>query len=173
VAIPFFAGLLDGQNAPESCPLRVACKAKIEIGEGYVTRTETIEATITILDVLRGEEAWELVRSASSANKPANPGMEYIAARIRFEFGSKEVSGALSYGIRFEQFSLASESGKQYDRPSLVQPKPELSGRLYPGDSLEGWLVFLVSSNDGKPMMSFGHNYNRVWFRLFIDDGRR
>jgi len=137
------------------------------VGEGYVTSTEKGVAKITILEVLRGEEAWGLVKSASSTNKPSNPGMEYIAARIRFAFESIEDSGDLTYGIRFEQFALASESGEPYDRPSLVQPKPELNGRLYPGDLLEGWLVFLVSSDDRKPMMSFGNNYNKVWFRLY------
>jgi hypothetical protein len=46
-------------------------------------------------------------------------------------------------------------------------PKPELSGMLYPGDSLEGWIVFLVAIDDKTPLMTFGNNYNRAWFKLY------
>jgi len=58
-------------------------------------------------------------------------------------------------------------NGRQYQRPSIVIPKPELRGRLYQGDSLEGWIVLLVSMGDKKPLMSFGNNYSRVWFKLY------
>jgi hypothetical protein len=152
---------------PEACSRGVACKANVTIGEGYVTSTETVESAITVLEIVRGEKAWDLVKAASPSNKYPEAGMEYVAARIRFVFGAKGSSGDLSYGIRDEQFALVSESGRQYERPSIVLPKPELSGRLYPGDSLEGWIVFLVSMDDKKPLMSFGNNYDRVWFKLY------
>jgi hypothetical protein len=153
--------------APEACNPGVVCKAKITIGEGYVTGTETVEAVITVLEIVRGAKAWDLVKAASPSNQYPDAGMEYVAARIKFVFGSKGGSGDLSYGIRDEQFTLVSESGRQYERPSMVLPKPELSGRLYPGDSLEGWIILLVSIDDKKPLMSFGNNYNRVWFKLY------
>jgi hypothetical protein len=163
----FLAATAHGQTpAPEACSPGVACKAKITIGEGYVTGTETVEAAITVLEVLRGGKALDMVKAASPSNKNPDAGMEYVAARIKFVFGTKGGPGDLSYGIRDEQFALVSEKGRQYERPSVVLPKPELSGRLYPGDSLEGWIVLLVSVDDKKPLMSFGNNYYRVWFKL-------
>jgi len=137
------------------------------LGEGYVTGTESIESSITVLQIERGDKAWELLKATDPSNRPPAGGMEYVAARIRFLFGVRGVSEDLSYGIRDEQFASFSDSGKQYERPSVKPPKPELSGRLYPGDSLEGWLVFLVSAGDRKPLMSFGNNYYRVWLRLY------
>jgi hypothetical protein len=176
-AIAFFAGLfllfpegsLNGQasSAAEACAIGTACKAKIVLGEGYVTSTENVEAEITVLEIVRGEKAWDLVKAASPSNKPPGAGMEYIGVRIRFEFGEEGGAGDQSFGVRDEQFAAVSENGRQYERPTIVQPKPELVGRLYPGDSIEGYLVFLVSIGDGKPVMSFGNNYNRVWFRLY------
>jgi hypothetical protein len=154
-------------HAPDACNLGVACKASITIGEGYVTGTENVESVITVLEIVRGEKAWDMVKTASPSNKYPDAGMEYVAVRIKFAFGSKGSSGDLSYGIRDEQFALVSESGRQYERPSIVLPKPELSGRLYPGDSLEGWIVLLASTGDKKPLMSFGNNYNRAWFKLY------
>ena len=154
-------------SVPEACNRGVACKASVTIGEGYVTSTETVEAAITVLDIVRGERAWDLMKTASPSNKHPAAGMEYVAARIRFVFEAKGDLEDLSYGIRDEQFALVSESGRQYERPSIVLPKPELNGRLYRGDSLEGWIVLLVSMDDKKPLMSFGNNYNRVWFKLY------
>jgi hypothetical protein len=162
-AMPVFP---QSRPEPEACDRGVACKARITIGEGYVTGTETVEAAITVLEVERGEKALRMVKAASPFNKDPNAGMEYIAARIKFVFGTIGSQGDLSYGVRDELFALVSGSGRQYEHPSTVLPKPELSGRLYPGDSLEGWIVLLVSVDDKHPLMSFGNNYYRVWFKL-------
>jgi hypothetical protein len=156
-----------GRPVPEACGQGVACKANITIGEGYATDSEIIESAITLLEIVRGEKAWDMVKAASPSNRSPDSGMEYIAARIKFVFGVKRAAGDLSYGIRDEQFALVSENGRQYQSPSIVAPKPELSGRLYSGDSREGWIVLLVSMDDKKPLMSFGNNYNRVWFKLY------
>jgi hypothetical protein len=165
----FRAGSASGQTQPipAACNQGTECKAKITIGEGYVTGTEIIESAITVREFLRGEKAWDLVKAASPSNKFPDSGMEYIAVRIRFVFGTRADSGDLSYSIRDEQFAVVSPSGTQYQRPSIVLPKPELSGRLYLGESLEGWIVLLVSIDDKKPLMSFGNNYNRVWLKLY------
>jgi hypothetical protein len=162
------ARILQAQNnsADEAAAIGVARKADITIGEGYVTRVESIEARITVLEVRRGEKAWDLVKTSGLSDKPA-AGMEYVAARIRFEYGAQGASEDPSYAVRGEQFASVSGMGGQYDRPSVLPPKPELSGWLYPGDSLEGWLVFFVSVGDEKPLMSFGNNYNKIWFRLY------
>jgi len=88
------------------------CKAKITIGEGYVTGTETVESAITVLEIVRGEKAWDMVKMARSSNKFPDAGVEYIAVRIKFVFGAKGNSGDLSYGIRDEQFALVSENGR-------------------------------------------------------------
>jgi len=152
--------------AEESSAIGVARTTEITIGEGYVTGTESVEARITVLEVLRGDKAWDLVKEVSPANKPPEAGMEYVTVRIRIEYGTKG-GGDQSYGIRDEQFASISESGRQCERPSVAHPKPELSGRLYPGDTLEGWITLFVPVEDRKPLMTFGNNYNRVWFKLY------
>jgi hypothetical protein len=151
----------------DAAPIGTARKVALFVGEGYVTEAESVEATITVLELVRGEKAWELVRNASLSNKPADIGFEYAAARIRFQLGANGAVGNRSYGIREEQFAWVSSSGNQYETPAIVQPKPALNGRLYSGDSLEGWVAFLVSVEDKKPLMSFGNNYRRYWFRLY------
>jgi hypothetical protein len=153
-------------GADEAVGIGVARAVEIKIGEGYVTGTESVEAKITVLEVVRGDKSWDLLKAASPSNKLPEVGMEYITARIRFEYGTK--GGAdQSYGIRDEQFASISEGGRQYERPSVEHPKPALNGRLYPGESLEGWITLLVPVENRKPLMTFGNNYNRAWFKLY------
>ena len=61
------------------------------------------------------------------------------------------------------------KAGRQYERPSIVLPKPELSGTTLSGRFTGGLdSFFLVHPRyDKKPLMSFGNNYNRVWFKLY------
>jgi hypothetical protein len=152
----------------DATPVGITRTTKVVVGEGYVTATESFEARITVLEIARGRKAWDLVTAASTSNKPPASGLEYIVARIRFEFGEKGVPGdQRTYGVRDEQFALASETGRLYENPSVLPPKPALSGRVYPGDALEGWIAFLVAIDDNKPLMSFGNNYSRVWFQLY------
>jgi len=154
-------------SAADATPVGVAAKANVTIGEGYVTDVESFESAVTVLEIVRGEKAWELVKEASPSNRPPDPGMEYICARIRFEFGTKGSTGERAYAIRDEQFASVGEGGRQYERTNIVLPKPQLNGRLYPGESLEGWVALFVSSEDKKPLMTFGNNYSRVWFKLY------
>jgi hypothetical protein len=153
-------------GAEESAGIGVGRTTQIQIGEGYVTGTDSVEARITVLEVVRGDKSWDLVKAASSSNRPPETGMEYVAVRLRFEYGIKGGPDQ-TFGIRDEQFASLSQSGRQYGRPSVVHPKPQLAGRLYPGDSLEGWITLLVAVDDRQPLMTFGNNYNRVWFRLY------
>jgi hypothetical protein len=37
----------------------------------------------------------------------------------------------------------------------VTAPKPALVGRIKPGESLEGWVVFAVSQKDAKPLIVF------------------
>ena len=154
-------------SAADATPVGVAAKANVTIGEGYVTGVESFEASVTVLGIVRGEKAWELVKEASPSNRPPDPGMEYICARIRFEFGKKGSTDERAYAIRDEQFASVGEGGRQYERTNIVLPKPQLNGRLYPGESLEGWVALFVSSQDKEPLMTFGNNYSRVWFKLY------
>jgi hypothetical protein len=153
-------------SADEAVAIGTVCEASISIGEGYVTDIESVEARIAVLEVLRGEKAWETVKAADASNRPPDPGMEYVAVRVRFEYAAQDGRDQ-SYGIRDEQFASVSGAGKPYERPSVVPPAPALNGRLYPGDSLEGWIVLSVSVDDPRPLMTFGNNYNRIWFRLY------
>lgn len=156
-------------------PLGKPLSAIVEFGEQYETGDAPYEMRITIVKVLRGAPAEELVKSASVRNESAHKSYEYVAARIRFEFSARVSPATDSYALDPSQFSSISADGAAYPAPSLAaQPKPELHATLRSGDSVEGWVVLLVPRDDRTPLMLFApdlgttsHSGDSYVFRLY------
>lgn len=145
----------------------------IECGEGY-TSHELFDMKITLLEIVRGAKAWDLIKQASVSNKRPKIGFEYLLARIRLEFSSRGSPQVCSHDLRREQMTALSADGKEYETPPIVPPKPGLIGILHSGKSLEGWIAFLVLQGDSKALMAFdpssGGGMSRgrvVWFQLY------
>lgn len=162
-----------GDSPSSPAPARKPVLTMIECGEGY-TSQELYDMKITLVEVLRGKTAWNLIKGANASNHPPKAGFEYILARITFQFSARSPGQECSHELRPEQFTALSADGREYETPSVVIPKPELSGSLRSGQSLEGWTAFLVPQGDSKPLMAFdpasGGGMSRgkvIWFQLY------
>ncbi len=119
---------------------------------------------ITLLQVLRGNEAWERILEADESAEPPENGFEYMIARVRLEYDPDGAGGALTYSVKLDDFKIYSKGDREYEHPPVNPPKPELTGRtFYPGDIHEGWLCFKVEEIDRKPLLFF---YGGMWFQL-------
>jgi hypothetical protein len=153
----------------DSTPLGAASECVIDVaGAGnsaYGTR-ELYGVKISVLEVLRGDEAWERIRAADSSNKPPDPGLEYVLALVRFEYFNTTGSTVnLPYTVNKGDFKTYSGEDQEYEQPSIVPPQPGLIGAVfYPGTSQEGWIPFRVATGDEKPLMFF---FGGLWFRLY------
>ncbi len=105
---------------------------------GQVVTTENWQ--FSILEVYFGDEAWERVLEANQFNDPPENGMVYVLIKLRLRYIGVEEAGEL-VGSYSNLFTLIDDNNKQYDMPSVVKPEPELNGRLFPGGTLEGWMV--------------------------------
>ena len=126
----------------------------LECGEGY-TSHELYDMSIILLEVLRGEEAWKRLQAVDASNKPADSGLEYLLARVRFEYRARQIPGLCVHPLLPNQFTAYNAKGEDYPAVSVTPPKPEMRKELKSGDSIEGWLVFAVSKADPAPLMSF------------------
>lgn len=126
----------------------------IECGEGY-TSHELYDMKITLVEVIRGEEAWKRVKEAGSANKPPEPGTEYLLARVRFEYKARGIPGLCVHQLLPDHFTAYSAAGEDYKTPSVAAPKPELRKNLKSGETAEGWLVFAVAMEDKAPLLFY------------------
>lgn len=124
-------------------------------------------AEIKFVNVERGASAWEKIKDANMFNDPAPDGKEYILAYVRATVKSVEDDKAVSFsGYQFTPFS---EKDSEYKSVSVVKPEPEFSGQAYKDGIIEGYVTFLVDTNDSNPKVSFGVNYDGtggVWFKL-------
>jgi hypothetical protein len=160
--------------ATEAHPVGAPVTAIIEFGDQYLG-SELYDAKVTVLQVVRGGKAWEIVQQASASNLPPKPGFEYLLARVRVEFSARTSPAHDSYNLNEAQFAAMAPDSQEFDAPTLaVSPKPSLRGTLKPGDSLEGWLVFLVPQQVSQPVMVFredvgvvSHTGGGTFFQLY------
>lgn len=155
LAVPAVVSAQSPGSAPSlAAPSGITLTGIIECGEGY-TSHELYDMKITLVEVIRGEEAWKRVKGASDSNKPADPDSEYLLARIRFEYFARGTPGLCVHQIVPEQFTAYSANGEDYKPAVVVLPKPEMRKGLKSGESLEGWVAFMVAQKDKTPLMSY------------------
>lgn len=126
----------------------------IELG---VVSASNYDVTVTLLETLRGEAAWERLQKVSSANPPPPDGREYLLARIRFTLEGRAVSDNDSFELDESPFQWVAyaEDFTQYEDTAATPPEPRLEGAVAAGETVEGWAVFVVDPDDAKPMLTF------------------
>jgi hypothetical protein len=152
------AGLLPAQTPGSSpaapAPTGVTLTGIVECGQGY-TSHELYDMKITVTEVVRGEEAWKRIREASSSNKAAEAGFEYVLARVKFEYYARGTPGLCIHQLSPQQFSAVSLEGQDYPIAQVVLPKPDLRKAMKSGETVEGWIAFSVSQQDKGPLMTY------------------
>jgi hypothetical protein len=122
----------------------------------------TIEATI--VDLLRGTEAWSLIQETNQFNDPAPEGFEYLMVSFLIDaLATNSVDD--SFELHPSQIESVSGSGTVYVSPVVVVPIPELDGELFQGGSLTGWTVQLVDVSDFGPLIRY--KFGRDQFDFF------
>jgi len=125
-------------------------------------------AKITVLQIIRGTQAWDMIRDANMFNDPPQAGYEYILAKIRFEY---LWNSDINQDIDISQFSFDafSKDGVEYDSPIVVTPDPQLDKTMYPGGKTEGWGAYQVAIDDNYPLLVYDQTYGGAWFKLYYE----
>jgi hypothetical protein len=115
---------------------------------GETVTTEDWE--LTIVEVVRGDEAWTTVQEANQFNDPPEEGMEYIAIRASTRYiGTEDKPRAVDASF----FNSMDDGNVLYDLPVVVDPVPALEATLYPGGEYEGW-VTLQAAQDATGLLA-------------------
>jgi len=165
----------DTDLAARAQPLGKPLDLILGFGEQFEYGDQLYDAKVAVVKVLRGGPAEALVKSASASNPPAKAGLEYLAAKIHFEFTARVVLARYDYTLDSSQFTSISADGAAYPTPDLVaQPNPALHAAVRSGHSFEGWVVLLVPRSDRTPLMLFvpdadttSHQGGSPVFRLY------
>jgi hypothetical protein len=164
-----------GLSISKAAPLNVTVNGIVECGTGY-TSHELYDVKVTVMEIMRGQNAWGILQQADSKNVEAGQGMDYLLARIKFEYYARGAPGDCCHELTGAQFVAYSANGLEYPSVALTPPAPELKGRACAGSNFEGWVVFKVSENDSKPVAMFNAGIGGVeaiehggdiWFQLY------
>ena len=105
----------------------------------------TEDWAVTLLKVVRGEDAWQMTLAANQFNDPAPAGQEYLAAFVRV----RNLNPAdKTIRIDSSSFKTIGSANALYDAPSVVDPDPPLEAALYPGGEVEGWVILQIGRDE-------------------------
>jgi hypothetical protein len=132
----------------------------------------TIDAgniSFTINEVVRGADAAARITEANQFNDPAPAGQEFFLARVSITYHGNGKPDSL-FNAMFTRFNLMGNQQVIHDTPSTVAPAPSLgilSESIYPGGTLEGWVVMMAPADEQglmivyQPMMDISDSGNR------------
>jgi hypothetical protein len=128
------------------------------------------EVRLTLLEVIRGTEAWQRCQAANMFNDPPKAGFEYILVKVRFDYLSGYTPDAI-FDISPVWFHAISGKGQEYEFSFFdANPPDPITTSLYAGASHEGWINFSIALDDASPLMTFGRNSDGtggIWFKLY------
>lgn len=105
----------------------------------------TADWEISVREVIRGDEALQMVQEINQFNDPPAEGMEYIAVKVHARFIDLEDK---TDEINRTYFKTTGDANVVYDSPSLVAPEPALDATLFPGGEYEGWIVVQAANGE-------------------------
>lgn len=144
-----FIALDDGASisvAPELADIQASDSGKERNNPAPSTeKIITEDWEISVLEIIRGDEAWSKIQEANQFNDPPAEGMEYILAKVHVRYIGTEDNSMQIDGSFFKSTGSASVL---YDVPLVVEPNPMLDAILYPGGEFEGWVTVQVAKGE-------------------------
>ncbi|CDQ17925.1 hypothetical protein [Halobacillus karajensis] len=101
---------------------------------------------ISITEVLRGKEAWNIIKEENQFNEEPKEGFEYALLKIKGELSESETED-YPYWFSSADFSFVDQDGGTYESISTVIPD-ELGAEMYNGGTEEGYIVNQVKINE-------------------------
>lgn len=130
---------------------------------------------VRVLEVKRGQPAWEDIQAANMFNRPAPDGKEYLLIKVRVKSTHPDSE---EHAISGCDIVLTGDRLIRYDcsMENIITPDPSLMANLTSGAETEGWIAFLIGQAEGNLMLaldsSFGVDPGAVRF-IALDAGAK
>lgn len=123
------------------------------IGETAITE----RWAVTLLEVVRGQRALDMIMEANEFNSPPEEGFSYILAWVQARnISSDEEAEWIDSG----NFEVVGELNEVYSSPYFTTPDPVLDWQAFPGAELEGWVALQAAEDEGDLVMIFDSFYD-------------
>ena len=164
-AIFFVANIALSQSHEEAIPIGGSVKTQTNCSK-RAGGIEVYDATITLLEVIRGSKAWELIKKADSSNKKPDIEYEYLLARVSYKMKARGAPGDKTFDLDTPlQFTAFSSEFEEYETPGIVIPEPVLRRTVSADQYAEGWIVLTVKKEDERPLLMFDPSSGGAWSR--------
>lgn len=117
--------------------------------------TETVstnEFELTLKEVMRGDDVYNMLVEANQFNDPPDEGVIYLAAWI---YARRIGTGDRALHISDYTFDPTGSSNVLFEQPSVVEPDDRLDAYLFPGGETEGWVVIQVPIDEENLMLAY------------------
>jgi hypothetical protein len=105
---------------------------------------------LTFSDLARGADAATQLAAVTDQNQPPEEGVDYLLFQV-----SAANAGQERLWIDYDDFAVLSASGIVRRSLELMPPDPMLQAAVEPGQSIAGWVVGAIESDDPAPVILF------------------
>ncbi|TPV39833.1 hypothetical protein [Bacillus dicomae] len=126
--------------------------------EKFKTKVE-----LSILEVIRGEQAFEILKKENQFNEAAPEGKEWVLVKIKGKVTDAETQDH-EYDLFGSNFKLVSNDGHVYNNDQYAVTPNELHQKLYKGAEGEGYISQLVNTGDDFKIQFETHESKKVFF---------
>ncbi|EJS72677.1 hypothetical protein [Bacillus cereus] len=118
---------------------------------------------LSILEVIRGDQAFEILKKENQFNEAAPEGKEWVLVKIKGKVTDAETQDH-EYDLFGSSFKLVSNDGHVYNNDQYAVTPNELQQKLYKGAEGEGYISQLVNTGDDFKIQYETHENKKVFF---------
>lgn len=107
-----------------------------------------IKLDLAVVEVIRGDEAYQKLKSMNEYNEAAPEGYEWVLAKAKVKFTESATEDLSLYIDGIMNFSMVSESGDIYSGDIIGTTEPDFSYEMYVGNEKEGYISGLVKTGE-------------------------
>ncbi|MBE7106218.1 hypothetical protein FT637_25365 [Bacillus cereus] len=118
---------------------------------------------LSILEVIRGNQAFEILKNENQFNEAAPEGKEWALVKIKGKVTDAETQDH-EYDLFGSNFKIVSNDGHVYNNEQYAVTPNELHQKLYKGAEGEGYISQLVNTGDDFKIQFETHESKKVFF---------
>lgn len=122
------------------------------------TRKGNIEFTLEVLNVVRGDAAWQQIKADNQFNTEPPAGMEYMLVMLKVEHTGTDPDVLQFNGAEFASVSNGHVFFEALNAPIVSLKNAITDAKLFAGASAQGQIAIPVFIDDTNPLLIFGMN---------------
>ena len=124
--------------------------------EVSLIQSDKLKFKVTVYEVIRGEQAYQMAKAANQFNDPPVPGTDFVIVKVRINYDGED-QGILDLdesGVGVVTNGRYVPSYQMQGKPCCMEPKFDFE--LFQGATAEGNIILIAASDDENPLMVWG-----------------